>query len=83
MSTRWDCACFCPNRDIKFLGFGVFRRHNGEPIVYEVKWRIKDEDSDVYEFDSAEKEADEDCPQSMTVDIRQFGCPPVKVETGS
>ena len=56
----WDCACFSPNRDIKFLGFGIFGQFDGKDITFEVKWRIDGEDSEVYDFDTSQFEKNED-----------------------
>ena len=83
MSTRyWDCACFSPKRDIKFLGFGIYGPYNGNNVIFEVKWKIEGEDSEVYEFDTSEYEINDD-GYSYTVDIRKFGCAPVNLESGT
>jgi hypothetical protein len=82
MSTRyWDCACFSPNRDIKFLGFGIFAPFHGNKMIFEVKWKYDGEESEVFEFDTDDYEFNDET-KSYTVDIRNFGCPPITMETG-
>lgn len=82
MSTRYfDCACFSPNRDVRFLGFGIFGPFNGNNLIFEVKWRYDGEDSELFEFNTEDYEFD-DVNKSYTVDIRKFGCAPIDIDTG-
>ena len=81
MSSRyWDCACFQPTKDIKFLGFGIFGAYNGNDLVFEIKWKYGGEESEVFEFDFAEHELDDETKTSYTVDIRKFGCSAIDMQ---
>ena len=84
MSARyWDCACFSPKRDIKFLGVGLFGPCHGNDLTFELKWMIEGEDeSDPVFFNTADNEYDKES-QTYLADIRDLDCSPFTVKSGS
>lgn len=84
MNTRyWDAVVFIPKRNIVFFGWGLFANFNGTDMDLKVQWQIGEqgEKSDEYELKMSDSDKEPE-KKWFTIDIREFGVKPIKVNEG-
>ena len=82
-TTYYDAVTFICKRNIVFLGYGLFANYNGNALEGKVQWQIGENGEKSEEFDYKFEDGDKDPEKKWhIVDIRNFGCKPVKVNEG-
>lgn len=77
----WDAVVFKPKRNVWFFGWGILANYNNKDMKIKFQWKIGEEQSEEYELDFPDGEKDEE-KKWHTIDIRNVGCKPIKVNEG-
>lgn len=84
-SDNTDSVCFCPRRDIIWMGIGIHSSRNNEDLKVQCRWMFGDPDNIEQDWTEAtliheERDTEFNCHE---VPLSKFGVKPIKVKAGT